>query len=71
MSLLRELGFAINYGKVEGPTQRLVFLGIVLDTVQMTLELPDDKMHEFRLQLINTRNKQKCVSANCNHCSVS
>ena len=59
MSLLRKLGFAINYGKVEGPTQRLVFLGIVLDTVQMTLELPDDKMHEFRLQLINIRNKSK------------
>ena len=39
ISLLRKLGFWINYNKVEGPCQRLTFLGITLDTVAMTMSL--------------------------------
>ena len=44
LRLLRELGFHINYNKLEGPCQRLVFLGIVLDSVSMTLSIPQKKM---------------------------
>ena len=33
---LRQLGFAINWSKVEGPCQQLVFLGVVVDSASMT-----------------------------------
>ncbi|CAG2193334.1 unnamed protein product [Mytilus edulis] len=32
IKLLRKLGFYINWNKVEGPSQRLIFLGILIDT---------------------------------------
>ena len=38
METVRRLGFSINYNKVAGPSQRLTFLGIMLDTVSMTSE---------------------------------
>lgn len=44
LRLLRQLGFHINYNKLEGPCQRLVFLEIVLDSVSMTLSIPQRKM---------------------------
>lgn len=47
LSVLRKLGFSINWSKLVGPTTRLVFLGVVIDSVKMTLELPDDKLCEF------------------------
>ena len=45
--ILRRLGFSINWNKVEGPMQRLVFLGILIDTHLLTLSLPKDKQDEF------------------------
>jgi hypothetical protein len=51
MQLVRRLGFSINYSKVEGPTQRLTFLGITLDTVAMTMELPEAKVRDLTEEL--------------------
>lgn len=48
LRLLRELGFHINYNKLEGPCQRLVFLGIVLDSASMTLSIPQSKIKEIK-----------------------
>ena len=53
LRLLRELGFQINYNKLEGPCQSLVFLGIVLDSTSMTLSIPQEKMDEVK-QCMNT-----------------
>jgi hypothetical protein len=47
VNLLRELGFSISWNKVEGPTQKLVFLGIGLDSNDMQLELPQDKINDL------------------------
>ena len=44
--LLRSLGFQINWKKVVGPTQALVFLGIYIDTVRGQLSLDPDKVQE-------------------------
>ena len=57
--VLRALGFHINYNKIEGPNQRLTFLGIVLDSTKMTLELPMDKINDLQstLQKFYTRTK--------------
>ena len=51
MRLVRQLGFAINYSKVEGPTQRLTFLGVTIDTVTMTMELPEAKIRDLTQDL--------------------
>ena len=47
LTLLRQLGFSISYSKVEHPTTRLTFLGISIDSVEMTLSLPTDKVKEL------------------------
>lgn len=57
--LLRYLGFAINYNKVIGPSQNLTFLGIVLDSVSMSLSLPENKLDELLQCLHETLTKKK------------
>lgn len=47
LRVLRMLGFHINYDKIVRPAQRIVFLGVLIDTVDMTLSLPDDKFSDF------------------------
>ena len=47
LALLIKLGFLINYDKVVGPSQSLVFLGIEINTVEMTVSLPDKKLIEL------------------------
>jgi len=59
LKLLRDLGFYINYSKLEGPVQRLTFLGITLDTRNMTMELPPDKLLDLHNCLIKTKNAAK------------
>lgn len=47
LSLVRELGFQINYNKVGGPCQHITFLGILLDSRHMTTSIPNSKMNEI------------------------
>ena len=47
LQLLQDLGFTISWRKVVGPTQKLVFLGIELDTQQCTMALPTTKLAEL------------------------
>ena len=44
VELLQELGFQISWHKVLPPTQALIFLGILINSVTQTLELPQDKL---------------------------
>ena len=59
LKLLRELGFAINYKKIELPTQKLVFLGILLDSTSMTISVPNEKIQETKLLLQYFMNARK------------
>ena len=61
ISILRELGFAIAYNKLEGPTQQLTFLGIFISAVTQTLHLPSGKVAEL-LQLLRIFRCKKCAS---------
>ena len=56
--VLRCLGFWINYKKVDGPGQHITFLGIHLNTIDMTMELPPDKLNE--LQHLLSKTKARC-----------
>ena len=64
LNLLRYLGFAINYSKLVNPTQRLTFLGIVLDTIKGTLELPTAKLNDLISQLSKLLGKSQCTKRN-------
>lgn len=57
--VLRKLGFHINYNKVEGPTQTLTFLGIHMDSVAMTLALPEKKLCDLKETLITVAKYSK------------
>ena len=59
--ILRRLGFSINYNKVHGPSQILTFLGIELDTIDMTLALPQEKMDDIRKILQRRVSQRKCT----------
>ena len=47
VSLLRTLGFQINWKKITDPCQKLAFLGIMIDTVSGELSLKPDKLMEL------------------------
>lgn len=49
--LLRRLGFLINWTKVVDPTQIIVFLGIEINSIDMSLRLPDEKMLSIHNEL--------------------
>ena len=44
IQLLRKLDFMIHWGKVVDPTTCITFLGIELNSVSMTLSLPEEKL---------------------------
>ena len=57
LSLLRELGFSIAWDKVEGPSQTITFLGILINSTSMSLHLPQEKVEAYKdlLQSFLTR----------------
>jgi hypothetical protein len=57
LSLCRRLGLPMSVEKTEGPTTSLTFLGIELDTVEMTAKLSDKKLSELRALLDQWKNK--------------
>ena len=59
LRLLRRLGFRIAWKKVEGPTQRLTFLGIEINTNDLTLRLPLQKLNELLDLLLSFSAKKR------------
>jgi hypothetical protein len=55
LNLLSLLGFLVSWSKVEGPSQRITFLGIEIDSTCMELRLPNTKLCEFKRELTNFR----------------
>ena len=51
IKLLRKLGFQINWNKVIDPCTKLTFLGIEIDSIEMCLRLPNDKLVKVRQEL--------------------
>jgi hypothetical protein len=55
---LRELGFNISWNKIEGPSQSLTFLGIVINTCSLSLAMPVKKQREFYELLLSFQNRK-------------
>ena len=47
MKVLRDLGFAINYKKLETAAKKVTFLGVELDTEELVMRLPDSKLERL------------------------
>lgn len=61
VKLLRELGFSINYDKMVMPSQCLTFLGININSVEMNLKLPADKLMDIHSTIASLINKRKAT----------
>ncbi|KAL9952390.1 hypothetical protein ACROYT_G039640 [Oculina patagonica] len=59
LQLLQDLGFSISWHKVIRPTQKLVFLGVELDTNNCSLSLPSSKLTELQTVISNFLNKRR------------
>ena len=62
LQLPQDLGFSISWRKVVGPTQKLVFLGVEMDTKQCTMALPPNKhaeLHEVVCKFLTKRRATK------------
>ena len=51
VNLLERLGLSVNWNKVTHPCQRLVYLGIEIDSMRRQLSLSDRKLQEIKLLL--------------------
>ena len=60
IELLKKLGFAIHLTKsILTPTQRITFLGFVIDPVQMTLEITEEKKSKIHNLCLETLEKEE------------
>ena len=58
--LLQNLGFVINLKKsVDHPTQRTEFLGMIIDSVEMTVSLPQEKLESISKRCQDTLSMQE------------
>ena len=54
VKILESLGFIINKEKsVPIPSQKMVFLGYVIDSVEMTVALPEEKLIKLKEQILS------------------
>ena len=60
LGLCKVLGFPIAEHKVEGPSSRLSFLGILLDTERGILLLPPEKLGRLKLLIASWRCRKGC-----------
>ena len=49
--LIESLGLTINWAKVEGPYTSLTFLGVLINTVERTIALPEEKVQAVQATL--------------------
>ena len=61
MEVSEQLGIPLALDKLEGPSHRLTFLGIILDTEQMQARLPEEKLSRIKLQLSTWLHRKKAT----------
>lgn len=52
VKLFAELGIPISVDKLEGPNTSMIFLGILFDSVSMTIRLDDEKLASIQSELL-------------------
>ena len=59
--VMRQLGLTINKSKLITPCTRAVCLGIVVDTVDATLFIPEEKLNQVKKAVHEWSHKQFCT----------
>ena len=57
LSLFKELGIPISMNKLEGPATLMVFLGILFDTISMTIRLDEERLASIHSELNEWNNR--------------
>ena len=55
------LGVPLAPAKIEGPTTRITYLGIEIDSFKFTIKLPEDKLHSLQVELALWVNRRSCT----------
>ena len=61
IEVFERLGIPLAPDKVIGPTTALVFLGILIDSLEMCIKLPEDKLTELFQSLKACLGRKKCT----------
>lgn len=62
------LGFKLNQNKcVWTPTQTIEYLGFLINSVKMTISLPDDKLHKIKKECRHLYNKRRATARELAH----
>ena len=61
MDKMQLLGVPIASDKTEGPTTKLSFLGLELDSEEMTIRIPMGKIAEIRQKIVSMLARKKCT----------
>ena len=60
LEVCSELGIPMASHKCQGPTTRLVFLGIEFDSMSMELKLPEEKLEHLQALITSWRGRKSC-----------
>ena len=61
MAKMQSLGVPVAAEKTEGPTTKLSFLGLDLDSEDMTIRIPIAKIEEIRQKILDILSRKKCT----------
>lgn len=61
ITIIRKLGFGISWSKITGPLQKIIFLGIELNSIAMQLSLPQEKLEKLSNLLKEFNNKKRAT----------
>ena len=75
--ILRKIGFAVSWAKLESPARKVKFLGIIVDSEQMNLSLPVEKIDRL-MKVIGevekkgsaTKRELERIAGHMAHCST-
>ena len=59
--LCKFLGVPLKVEKLEGPTEVLIFLGIILDTLRLEMRFPTDRLEELKEAIREWRRRNSCT----------
>ena len=59
--MAQDIGIPIKEEKTVFPTTKIIFLGLELDSVEMEIRLPDDKLLKLRKKLTYFQTRKKCT----------
>ena len=61
LSILRHIGFSVSWKKVSPPSTLTTFLGIQIDSVEMNLSVPQDKIDKLIELICNLKSKGRAT----------